>query len=133
MTPDYLDVEDVIMLHDLALQDYEGLPGVDLNKLDAKLALPKTNVFGHERYPSVEEKAACYLYELASGHCFKDGNKRTSFLAAFTFLDINGYQLSVEDEEVYRFVILVADSATRPEFQEVVNWITIHSHKKVSI
>ncbi|WJY27532.1 MULTISPECIES: type II toxin-antitoxin system death-on-curing family toxin [Sporosarcina] len=130
---DYFDVEDVIMLHDLALQDYEGLPGVDMNKLDAKLALPKTNVFGHERYPSLEEKAACYLYELASGHCFKDGNKRTSFLAAFTFLDINGCQLSVEDEEIYRFVILVVDSETRPAFQEVVQWIARHCHKKVSL
>ncbi|QYF85582.1 Fic family protein [Brevibacterium sp. PAMC21349] len=24
------------------------------------------------------------------GHCFKDGNKRTSYLAVLTFLDLNG-------------------------------------------
>lgn len=37
---DYLQIEDVIELHDMALRDFGGLPGVDIGNLEAKLALP---------------------------------------------------------------------------------------------
>jgi death-on-curing protein len=34
--------------------------------------------------------AAAYAYGIAKAHAFVDGNKRTAFVAAFTFLRLNG-------------------------------------------
>lgn len=127
---DYLDVENVIAIHEWAIEKYGGLQGVHFEKLEAKLALPMAGFGSYENYPTLEEKAAIYLYHLASGHCFADGNKRTSYLTAFTFLDINGYDLVVDDEEVFRFVISVADDKKRPPFEDVVSWIKKHMHKQ---
>lgn len=130
MRVDYLQLDDVIDLHLQALRDFGGIKGRETGKLEAKLAIPESGYGNFERYPSIEEKAAVYLYELASGHCFADGNKRTAFLSAFTFLDLNGYDLLVEDEEVYRFVSLVANAETRPSFDVVIRWIKDHVHAR---
>lgn len=37
--------------------------------------------------------AAAYAYGIAKAHAFVDGNKRTAFVAAFTFLRLNGVSL----------------------------------------
>lgn len=34
--------------------------------------------------------AATYLYHIAKAHAFQSGNKRTAYVAALTFLDMNG-------------------------------------------
>lgn len=133
MRIDYLTNEDVIQIHDELISDYGGIPGVEINKLDAKLAIPKSGFGSTDFYPSIEEKAASYLYELSTGHCFKDGNKRTSYAATAVFLKLNGYKLIVDDNELYRFVLLVANDKTRPEFQEVVDWIKKHSYIQTKI
>lgn len=39
------------------------------------------------------ELAAIYIVGIAKAHAFPDGNKRTSFLSAAYFLDLNGYAL----------------------------------------
>jgi death on curing protein len=41
---------------------------------------------------------AIYIIGIAKAHAFPDGNKRTSFLAAAYFLDINGYGLQESSE-----------------------------------
>ena len=40
--------------------------------------------------PSPEEIAAAYAFGIAKAHAFADGNKRTAFLTAVTFLRLNG-------------------------------------------
>lgn len=130
MNVEYLDLQDVIDLHGLALERDGGVEGREPGKLEAKLALPMSGYGDFEKYPSIEEKAAVYLYELASGHCFVDGNKRTAYLSTFTFLDWNGLDLIVEDEEVFRFVLKVANHNTRPPFNEVIRWILRYAYEK---
>src|SRR5699024_2346669 len=117
MTVQYLEKHHVIEMHEYLIEVIGGVNGVHDSKLEAKLALPMSGFGNFDRYPSIYEKAAAYLYELASGHCFIDGNKRTSYLSAFTFLDWNGYDLIADDDEVYRIVMLVADDETRPDFE----------------
>ncbi|TLS38601.1 type II toxin-antitoxin system death-on-curing family toxin [Pseudalkalibacillus caeni] len=84
---------------------------------------------GLERFPAIEQKAAVYHYHLAGGHCFKDGNKRTSYLAAFVFLDLNGYDLVVDDE-VFTWTSALANDKTRPPFEEAVKWIKKYMCKR---
>ena len=129
----YLEVEDVEDLHDMAVELYGGLPGRVIGKLVAKLALPMSGFGEYNRFPSIYEKAAVYHYELASGHAFIDGNKRTSYLSAFTFLDWNGFDLIASDEEVYNWTKALADDKKRPPFEEAVQWIITHAiSRKIS-
>lgn len=126
---EYLLVEDVEELHDLALRDYGGIPGRSPGKLEAKLALPYAEYGGVLFYPTIVEKAAVYHYHLASGHCFNDGNKRTSFTATSVFLLLNGYELVVDDEEVFSWTMRLADDNQRPPFEEAVLWISNYIYK----
>ncbi|MGC9933786.1 type II toxin-antitoxin system death-on-curing family toxin [Priestia aryabhattai] len=122
----YLDLEDLEALHDQALEDYGGIPGRPEHKLEGILEMPKAGFLDYEKYPSIIEKAAVYLYYLASGHAFSDGNKRTSYAATFVFLDLNGYDLEATDDEIYDFVLSIANSETRPSFEVAVQWIERH-------
>lgn len=44
--------------------------------------------------------AASYTFGICSGHPFRDGNKRISFLTAVIFLGLNGLALVAPEEEV---------------------------------
>lgn len=127
----YLQVEEVEYLHDLALELYGGRPGRDHGKLEGALGVPYSGYGDYENYPSIIEKAAVYHYFLASGHCFIDGNKRTSYLAAFTFLDWNGYDLVATDDDVYEWTLQLAQKKEeRPPFIEAAMWIGNRAHKR---
>jgi death-on-curing protein len=52
--------------------------------------------------------AAAYLYGIVCNHPFSDGNKRTGYLAAFTFLAINGQLIEADNSMVITFVLGVA-------------------------
>ena len=43
------------------------------------------------------ELAAAYAFGLARNHPFVDGNKRVALVAAFTFLELNGWEVSAEE------------------------------------
>ncbi|MEN1967722.1 type II toxin-antitoxin system death-on-curing family toxin [Lentibacillus sp. N15] len=129
MDVEYLTIGGVERIHDLVLDRDGGIRGRHPGKLEAKLALPMSGFGDYERFPTIAEKAAAYLYEFAVGHCFMDGNKRTAYAATFMFLDINGFELICEDDEVVSFVSAVANDETRPSFKKVVDWIKEHIHE----
>ncbi|MBB4236403.1 death-on-curing protein [Rhizobium esperanzae] len=52
--------------------------------------------------------AAAYLYAIVKNHPFVDGNERTGYLAAFTFLYINNYVVNADNAQVITFVLAVA-------------------------
>lgn len=106
---EYLDRDDVLTAGAAAVG---SVPVVgDYGLLDAAVARPQATVFGVDAYPDNFTKAAALLQSLARNHAFVDGNKRTAWAAAWTFLHINGIQLGdfdVDDAEVF-----MNDAATR--------------------
>lgn len=56
--------------------------------------------------------AAAYLYHLVQNHAFIDGNKRIGLWCALVFLDLNGIEIEVPDEDLERLVLDVATSVT---------------------
>lgn len=105
----YLTEEQVTRLHDRALQKYGGAAGIrDAGALASALAQPSQEAFGAEFYPTLNEKAAAYLFFLARNHPFSDGNKRTAYLAAATFLLMNGVKLRGSDDAVFELVLQTA-------------------------
>lgn len=55
------------------------------------------------------EMAAAYLFHIARDHPFVDGNKRTGLAAALVFLDLNGIEITSEDEELEQLARGVAE------------------------
>lgn len=103
--PAYLTREEVVELHAKAVELYGGMPGLrDADGLESSLAQPQTCVFGHERFPTLLEKAGAYCFFIVCNHPFCDGNKRTGFLAAFHFLRKNGCLVDFDPDLVLKAV-----------------------------
>ena len=95
------------IIHHEQLREHGGLTGIkDENALEAAIARPQHKA-AYEN-PDVYELAAAYLFGIARNHPFSDGNKRTAFLAAYTFLAIHRQRFTANQGEVIEFVLEVA-------------------------
>ncbi|MGO4117768.1 type II toxin-antitoxin system death-on-curing family toxin [Rhizobium ruizarguesonis] len=96
-------------MHDEQIAEHGGLPGLrDANALETSLARPLNKAAYGET--DIFILAAAYLYAIVRNHPFVDGNKRTGYLAAFTFLYINRYVINADNAQVIAFVLEVAAS-----------------------
>jgi len=109
----YLTLEDLLRLTRLL----GAGPVRDAGLLDSAAARPRASVFGQDAYPSLPEKAAALLHSVASNHPLVDGNKRLAWLAAVVFLDLNGLEVDMDDDEAFALVIDVASG--KPEVYEI--------------
>ena len=108
---EYLDRDDVLTAGAAAVG--HALTVVDYGLLDAAVARPRATAFGVDAYPNDFAKAAALLHSLARNHAFVDGNKRTAWAAAWTFLHINGIELGEFDvDDAEAFMNDVATGAT---------------------
>ncbi len=95
--PVWLDQRALVLLHAESLAEHGGLWGLrDEAALQSALARPR-NVHAYERGADVARLAAAYGFGIVRGHPFSDGNKRAGFLAIGLFLELNGFDLEVED------------------------------------
>ncbi|MFF0948927.1 type II toxin-antitoxin system death-on-curing family toxin [Rhizobium leguminosarum] len=94
-------------MHDEQIAEHGGLAGLrDANALETSLARPLNKAAYGET--DIFVLAAAYLYAIVRNHPFVDGNKRTGYLAAFTFLYINRYLINADNAQVIAFVLEVA-------------------------
>jgi len=110
----------VIAIHDEQVAEHGGSTGIlDAGLLSSAFARPQNQANYGE--PSVFDLAAAYAYGIIRNHPFMDGNKRTGFLAAYVFLNINGWELmSSEAEAVHAVLSLAAGEMDEPRFS---NWL----------
>lgn len=83
-------------------------------------------VFGESIYPDIFHQAAAYMFYVIKNHSFHDGNKRTGFAAAITFLQWNNLKFSPLDEDhVFDFVVNVAGGGGNPEemVPKIATWL----------
>ncbi|MFF3211362.1 type II toxin-antitoxin system death-on-curing family toxin [Streptomyces sp. NPDC002886] len=77
--------------------------------LESAVHRPRARMFGTSAYADTYEQAAALLHAIATNHPLVDGNKRTAWLAAVTFLALNGVDLGDADQDsAYDLVIDVA-------------------------
>jgi death-on-curing protein len=102
--------------HAQSLADHGGSPGVrDEGLLSSALARPQNLAAYGE--PSVHELAASLAYGLAKNHPLIDGNKRTAFLCAYTFIGLNGVELEADEAEAAAIMVdLAAGGVSEDEF-----------------
>jgi death-on-curing protein len=108
-TPDFLTLDDVLMLHADRVKTYGGAMALrDRAALESAIAMPTMTFAGAFLHPTLPEMAAAYLFHLCQAHAFMDGNKRVALAAALAFLHLNGHELVADPEALYELVIGVA-------------------------
>jgi death-on-curing protein len=108
--PEFLDLEDVLAIHDRQIAEFGGAPGIrDQALLESALATPRATFGGSYVHESLFAMAAAYAFHLAENQPFMDGNKRTGLGAALVFLRLNGYRVADPAEELYEAMIAVAE------------------------
>ena len=97
--PEWLSKALILAIHDEQLAEHGGGTGVrDTGLLESVLARPQ-NQFAYDASVDLPALAAAYAFGLARNHPFVDGNKRSAFVAAEVFLDLNGMTVTASDEE----------------------------------
>jgi death-on-curing protein len=108
-SPKFVTKEQVLLLHELQINRFGGAFGiVNEGLLDSALAQPKATFFGEFLHREIHAQAAAYLYHLVKNHPFLDGNKRVGAAVMEVFLRINGYVLTLSNEELYNLTMQVA-------------------------
>ena len=106
--PRWLDQRALVLLHAESLAEHGGLWGLrDEAALESAPARPR-NVYAYERSADVARLAAAYGIRLIRGRPFNDGNKRAGFLAIGLFLELNGFELHVEEANAAKTILDVA-------------------------
>jgi death-on-curing protein len=105
----YLTFDQVLAFHLAVTHGDDRIRDVGL--IASAVARPQATAFGEDAYANVWEKAAALLQSLACNHGFIDGNKRTAWVAAMTFLEANGHPLDpmFDQLEAEEFVVAVAE------------------------
>jgi death on curing protein len=105
--PLWLNREDGLAIHEMMLAQHGGLAGVrDEGLLESALSKPQ-HLFAY-RSPTLAEMAASYAAGIILNHPLLDGNKRTGFMLAATFLEINGIEFTATEESVVEMTLALA-------------------------
>jgi death-on-curing protein len=94
LSPRFLTLPEVLEFHQELIAEFGGSWGIrDFGLAESAIAMPQAGTDGQYFHKFPFEMAAAYLYHVAQNHPFVDGNKRTAFACALTFLELNGYPI----------------------------------------
>lgn len=85
---------------------------------------------GQELYPSVEEKAANFLYFVVKNHSFSDGNKRIAAFLFVWFLEKNGIlyredgSKRIADNALVALTLMIAES--KPDEKDIIAQVVVN-------
>jgi death-on-curing protein len=126
----FLSLADVLFLHKKQIEKFGGSHGIrNMGLLESALAMPEASFGGVHLHPTLPEMAGAYFYHLVMNHAFVDGNKRIGALAADVFLEMNGYDLKVNQDILEKLTLDTAQG--KVDKAEVALFFKKHS-KKVS-
>lgn len=112
-----------LAVHDRQLSEHGGGIGVrDAGGLDSALARPRNRWEYGEGDLAV--LAAAYAFGIARNHPFVDGNKRTAWVVANLFLDLNGFELTFDETAAIATVERLAAGELSEE--ELADWFREH-------
>ncbi len=112
-------------IHINQIKEHGGQYGLqDENLLESALSRP-LNRWYYEQEADIFIIAAAYGFGFIKNHSFIDGNKRSAFMAMYTFLGLNGCEIIASEPEVVNFLVGVADSSYSE--LELVIWLRNHT------
>ena len=102
--PDKLDA---LTVHARLISETGGTSGLrDEGLLESALAAAENR--HHYEASDVAACAATYAYHLTQAHAFVDGNKRVAAAITETFLETNGSQLIMSDDDLVQLFLDIA-------------------------
>ena len=118
--------EVVFILHEQSLAQFGGSAGVrDEGLLDSALGRPQHR-FAYGK-PTLFDLAASYAFGLVKHHPFVDGNKRTGFIVAVTFLELNGLRFGASEvDATVRTLALAAGEMSETAYSA---WLKANSKR----
>lgn len=122
--PIWLNREDCLAIHEMMLAQHGGLAGVrDEGLLESALSKAR-HLFAYGS-PTLAEMAASYAAGIILNHPFLDGNKRTGFMLAATFLELNGLEFTATEESVIDMTLALASGKLKQA--AYAKWLTRNS------
>lgn len=88
--PTWVPLAAVLAIHDRQITRHGGASGM---RDQALLEMGSARAMNLAAYTDagLAEIASAYAFGISKAHAFVDGNKRTAFVTALTFLRLNGY------------------------------------------
>lgn len=125
----FLEIDEVIAIHERMLKIGGGREGIrDFTLIHSAVERPKAFFAGKDLYPTVWLKAAALIHSLVKNHAFNDGNKRTGFFSTLRFLNLNGYDLDVEDKEIINFTLDIG--VKKLNLEDISLWLKTHCRRR---
>lgn len=115
MSATHLTIEELLAYHGEVMREHgQESTVLSFETLEAAITRPQTRVFGDDAFPTLATKAGALLQAIVIGHPFLGGNKRAGLGAVLAFLELNGVDPSVADDDaLYDLVIAVATGELR--------------------
>jgi len=124
--PVWMNREECLAIHELTLAQHGGLAGVrEEGMLESALSKPQ-NLLAYGT-PTLADMAASYAAGIILNHPFLDGNKRTGFMVAAVFLEVNGRTLTATEESVVENTMALAAGALKESGYAA--WLKANSRK----
>ena len=119
----------VLAIHAEQLAEHGGAAGMrEESLLDSALARAQNlAAYGD---PDAASLAAAYAFGIVRNHPFVDGNKRTGFVTATTFLLLNGFDLTASEREVVATFWRLADGKLSEN--ELTDWFLRNVTRRVA-
>lgn len=110
----YLEIEEVLLIHERMLEYWGGKPGVrDQGLLDSALNRPRFKA--HYESAGLMAQAGSLMFGLTKNHPFHDGNKRTAAATTDVFLQENGHELACDNDTLADFLLGCSDASFTEE------------------
>ena len=124
MTTKYLTKEHIVAIHHELIERFGGSHGIrDEALLDSAIGRYQSGY-----YRDQIEEAAALMESLGGNHPFIDGNKRIAVTAAFVSLAVNGYDVTVKEEETFEFIDGLFN-ALDFSFPRLESWLRDHARR----
>jgi death-on-curing protein len=118
LATEYLDLDDAIDGYAEATEvsiEHAKNDLLNVGQLESALARPRNAALYEDA--DIVRQAATLFWGIASSQAFKDGNKRTAVVLLRAFLNLNGYDLTLSEDE--RFELTLAVAATHASLNDV--------------
>jgi death on curing protein len=103
----------LLAIHAELIREHGGLQDARREgALEAALARPQHVYAYAERPSSLASCAASYDFALAKGHCLRDGNKSIALAIIDVFLQLNGSELTVSEEDAAATILCLGGRST---------------------
>lgn len=114
--PIWMDSVDALAIHEKMIAQHGGSARLrDRGLLESALAKPLHRY--HYEAAAIPELAASYAARVVLNHPFLDGNKRTGFMLAVAFIEINGWRFSASEvDAVVQTLALATGELSEADF-----------------